>query len=199
MPQAAVRGPFGKFNLGHQLGPYPDRAAPPFPGHIGIGVIVLRQLVEHFADLPGKVCGEAGADAAGIDQLFAVIKPEQQSADSRAPIRGSSESTDHEFLALLALGLKPGLAASLVVRRIDAFGDHSFQMHAADVLQKVIGIFAKICTEKDVLRVIGGSIFRQQFLESIFPFPQRLVNQAVPVKIKQIEKVILQATRFPLR
>ena len=77
MPEAAVRRPFRKFNLGHQLGPYPDRAAPAFPGHTGIRVVRLRQLVEHFADLPGGICGEACPDAAGIDQLFAAIKPQQ--------------------------------------------------------------------------------------------------------------------------
>ena len=64
-----------------------------------------------------------------------VIDPQQQAADLAARPGTGSESTDHEFLAELALQFQPGFGAATGVPGRQTFRDDALQAHLARGLE----------------------------------------------------------------
>jgi hypothetical protein len=128
--RAGIR-PFGKADLGDQLGLDPMVLAPRDRARregadVGVEGFQFRR------DVAQALRIEAAADVARVAQhAFLVVGAQQQRADAGARTLGVGVAGDHEFLALAAFQLDPFGRAARDIARVAALADHAFQADLA--------------------------------------------------------------------
>ncbi len=188
MAQPAVGRPFGELDLADQIRPSPVRAAATVGRDLVEGHGRKRAVVQQPAYVQGDFIVEAGADLAGIDQLFLGIIAQQERSDPSPAAFRLGKAADDEFLALVALDLQPVAIAPGTVARIAALADHALIGQAADVFQHV-GLVGEMLA---IEHATAGIALLQQGLQPPLAFQQGQVAQVLAIERQQVEDVILQ-------
>ena len=187
MPQAPVARPFGIGDFGDEARLKPYRAPPLRRRHRDKGRGLALERLETLGDFAEIGIAESGAHFAGIVKR-AVLEGAEQKRGKRAALdRRAAIAADHEFGALPAFDLEPGLAAARAIGRVRPFRHDAFEPRGARARQEgaprslhMIGI--------DEAR--GDGLAREQLGEADLALAERRLAPILAVELEQIEQEI---------
>jgi len=149
----------------------------------------LGEGVELVAEELVGLLREAGADAAGVDQLLSFVVAEEEGAHathSGVAGPGEGEAADDEFLLVEALALEPGGGAAGDVFGGGEFGDDAFGAHQAGAVEDRGAVGFEVVTEVERVRVGGG----EELSEEGFAVAEGKVAGVVAVEVEEVEREV---------
>ena len=149
----------------------------------------LFQRLELVAEELVRLLREAGADAAGVDELLPFVVAEDERAHSaHACVSGAGQgvAADDEFLLVEALALDPVGAASGAVFGGGELGDDALGVQLACVVKECGAVGLHVLADAECV-LVGG---RKDFGEESFAVAQGLAASVVAVEVEEVEHEI---------
>ena len=185
MPQAAVRRYFGISDLGNEVRFHPPGTPCDISWHRREGWFVETARFELGENVPAHRLGEAGANAASVNQLAIFIGAKDERSQTSTAIAWAI-SADNELLSLGAFDLEPVVRAVADVATVGSLGDDTFVAALAHGLKHLLALADNMAGKLQAIMRVAGA---QEGLEPFLPLKQRLARDILAIHFKQIERV----------